>query len=61
MLKVDGMYRNWPMTFEELAAFYPALSLGGYYLGPKQCNCRSYNAIIIPYRDREVHLRYGSC
>ena len=57
LLKINGKYGNWPMTFEEISAFYPNLLLGGYYPGPKRCNCRSYNAIIIPYRDREVHLR----
>ena len=55
--KIDGHYMNWPMTFEELASTFPNLQVGGFYPGPTECRCRGYNAIIVPYRDREEHLR----
>ena len=53
----DGKYFNWPMSLEEIAVAYPDLRLGGFYPGSKTCKCRSFNAIIVPYRDREEHLR----
>lgn len=60
LMPIDGKQHNWPMTFEELAVSFPNLLLGGFYPGPNNCRCRSYNAIVIPYRDRETHLRLAS-
>ncbi|XP_076825859.1 beta-1,4-galactosyltransferase 1-like [Clavelina lepadiformis] len=49
---------NWPPTFEEIAAAYPTLENGGYYPGPNDCRTENTLAIIIPFRDREEHLRF---
>ncbi|CAK8671059.1 unnamed protein product [Clavelina lepadiformis] len=58
ILTQGDQHFNWPPTFEEIAVTYPDLQIGGFYPGPKHCRCRGYNAIIVPYRDRESHLRY---
>ena len=57
MRDIQGKRFNWPMSFEEISSIYPNLLLGGFYLGPKTCQCRSFNAIIVPYRNRKEHLR----
>uniref|UniRef100_H2ZJ93 Galactosyltransferase N-terminal domain-containing protein n=1 Tax=Ciona savignyi TaxID=51511 RepID=H2ZJ93_CIOSA len=56
-LKEEGE-ANWPPTFEEIAHQNQRLQNGGFYPGPEDCEARSSIAIIIPYRDREDHLRY---
>uniref|UniRef100_A0A915Q2Y6 Beta-1,4-N-acetylgalactosaminyltransferase n=1 Tax=Setaria digitata TaxID=48799 RepID=A0A915Q2Y6_9BILA len=43
-------------TFEEIEQLYPYLEPGGHGK-PKNCLSRHKVAIIVPYRDREVHLR----
>lgn len=43
-------------TFENLEDLFPEVELGGRFR-PKECQTRHYVAIIIPYRDREEHLR----
>ncbi|GAB6032512.1 hypothetical protein CHUAL_011408 [Chamberlinius hualienensis] len=43
-------------TMAELEARHPELSPGGRF-HPKECTSRHKVAIIIPYRDRERHLR----
>lgn len=45
-----------PPTLEELAKRLPELSPGGRFK-PTECRARHRVAIIIPYRDREDHLR----
>ena len=45
-----------PDTFEEIEALFPYLSPGGRN-HPGECNSRHRVAIIVPYRDREAHLR----
>nr|XP_002124765.3 beta-1,4-galactosyltransferase 3-like [Ciona intestinalis] len=50
---------NWPPTLEEIAQQNQGLQPGGIYPGPTDCKPRSKVAIIIPYRDREEHLRYN--
>ncbi|XP_064488284.1 beta-1,4-N-acetylgalactosaminyltransferase bre-4-like [Ornithodoros turicata] len=44
------------LSFEELEKLFPDLMPGGRYK-PKECVARHRVAIIIPYRDREEHLR----
>ncbi|CAK8671241.1 unnamed protein product [Clavelina lepadiformis] len=46
-----------PPEMENISNEYPQLQAGGLYLGPKFCKPRQSVAIIIPYRDRETHLR----
>jgi len=48
---------NWPPTFEEIAIKYRKVELGGYYPGPGNCSARQTIAVIVPFRDREEHLR----
>jgi hypothetical protein len=43
-------------SFESIEEMYPYLEPGGRYR-PKECRARHKVAIIIPYRDREEHLR----
>ncbi|XP_022238897.1 beta-1,4-N-acetylgalactosaminyltransferase bre-4-like isoform X2 [Limulus polyphemus] len=43
-------------TFKELESLYPELQPGGRFK-PSECRPRYKVAIIIPYRDREEHLR----
>lgn len=43
-------------SFEELEKLFPNLMPGGRYK-PQECMARHRVAIIIPYRDREEHLR----
>jgi len=45
-----------PNTMEEIEGLFPYLSPGGRYR-PGECNSRHRVAIIVPYRDREDHLR----
>jgi len=57
MRNESGKFYNWPLSFEEISDAFPDLLLGGFYPGPQNCKCQSFNAIIVPYRDREEHLR----
>jgi len=43
-------------SFDELEATFPELEPGGRFR-PKDCIPRHKVAIIIPYRDRQEHLR----
>ena len=43
-------------VMSELEKLFPELELGGRYR-PKQCVSRHRVAIIVPFRDREDHLR----
>jgi len=43
-------------SFSEMGKMFDWLSPGGHYK-PTECTARSRVAIIIPYRDREEHLR----
>jgi len=45
-----------PPTFEELEKRFPEIQPGGYFK-PK-CKTEHKNAIILPYRNRERHLRW---
>jgi beta-1,4-galactosyltransferase 1 len=45
-----------PGTMEDLEAMFPYLSPGGRF-HPAECTSRHRVAIIVPYRDREDHLR----
>nr|XP_002130170.1 beta-1,4-N-acetylgalactosaminyltransferase bre-4-like [Ciona intestinalis] len=47
-----------PPTFAEIAKIFAMLEVGGYHPGPKFCKPRHSTAIIIPYRDRNTHLRH---
>ncbi|XP_076819793.1 beta-1,4-galactosyltransferase 2-like [Clavelina lepadiformis] len=47
-----------PLSYEEISANNPNVQFGGYYPGPANCTPRNSITVIIPYRDREVHLRY---
>ncbi|XP_076820561.1 beta-1,4-galactosyltransferase 2-like isoform X1 [Clavelina lepadiformis] len=47
-----------PLSFEEISAKNPNVQFGGYYPGPANCTATNSVAVVIPYRDREVHLRY---
>lgn len=52
------MINGTPPTLEEIGFEYPELKLGGHYSGPKYCKRpRHSTAIIIPYRNRDIHLR----
>ncbi|VDN31839.1 unnamed protein product [Gongylonema pulchrum] len=42
--------------FSEIEALYPHLEPGGHGK-PKNCQAQHRVAIVVPYRDREVHLR----
>uniref|UniRef100_H2YMA4 Galactosyltransferase N-terminal domain-containing protein n=1 Tax=Ciona savignyi TaxID=51511 RepID=H2YMA4_CIOSA len=55
----DGGERaNWPPTLKEIDKEHQHLKLGGYYPGPRSCVPRSTVAVILPYRDRDIHLRF---
>ncbi|XP_078489251.1 beta-1,4-galactosyltransferase 2-like [Ciona intestinalis] len=55
----DGSGRtNWPPTFDEINQDNLHLQAGGFYPGPSTCTPKATVAIIIPYRDRDVHLRF---
>ena len=43
-------------VMSELEELFPEMALGGLYK-PKQCISRYRVAIIVPFRDREDHLR----
>ena len=45
-----------PPSFLELEAKFPMLQLGGRY-HPPQCRAKQKLALILPYRDRRVHLK----
>ena len=45
-----------PPSFLELEAAFPMLQLGGRY-HPPQCRAKQKLALILPYRDRRVHLK----
>mgnify|MGYP002717197716 FL=1 len=45
-----------PPPMEELETMFPQVEIGGRFR-PKQCHSNSRVAIIVPYRDREFHLR----
>ena len=45
-----------PSTMEEIEAIFPYLAPGGRFQ-PTECTSRHRVAIIVPYRDREDHLR----
>lgn len=45
-----------PGTMEEIESIFPYLDPGGRY-HPTECTSRHRVAIIVPYRDREDHLR----
>ena len=60
---VEGSNLNGPLkitfespSFQEIAKKYPQLKIGGLY-EPIWCMPRFKVAIIIPYRNREIHLR----
>ena len=42
--------------FAELETMFPSLEAGGRY-SPSDCRARHRVAIIVPYRDREEHLK----
>ena len=44
------------LTYDQLEARNPNVLPGGRYF-PKNCKAKQKIAIIIPYRDRELHLR----
>ncbi|XP_012935552.1 beta-N-acetyl-D-glucosaminide beta-1,4-N-acetylglucosaminyl-transferase [Aplysia californica] len=44
-----------PVTAQELAERFPMMQLGGHY-SPSNCTPREKLAILIPYRNRSVHL-----
>ena len=46
-----------PHTLNEILGNNPLVLPGGYFK-PKSCNASSKIAIIIPFRDRDEHLRY---
>jgi len=46
-----------PPTFSELETKYPEVKQGGFYQ-PSDCIAQHWNAIIVPYRNRECHLRW---
>ena len=48
-------YKNAP-SFEEIAKLNPGLGKGGLYK-PPGCRSRHHVAIVIPYRNREEHLK----
>ncbi|CBY06895.1 unnamed protein product [Oikopleura dioica] len=56
-IEVNLNQTNGPKTFPEIASESPALKPGGHW-SPAYCKARNRVAIVIPYRDREVHLRY---
>ena len=45
-----------PDTMEELESLFPYLLPGGRF-HPEECTARHRVAIVVPYRDREDHLR----
>ncbi|XP_061842457.1 beta-1,4-galactosyltransferase 4-like isoform X2 [Nerophis lumbriciformis] len=45
------------LTFAKVEQKYPQVELGGHYR-PHDCRARHRTAIIIPYRNRERHLKY---
>jgi len=47
-----------PPSYEEIARNYPNLTLGGHYPGPPTCHPDQTLAIIVPFRDRDTHLRF---
>ncbi|XP_039250578.1 beta-1,4-N-acetylgalactosaminyltransferase bre-4-like [Styela clava] len=48
-----------PPTLDGISKNYPQLHPGGYYPGPFYCRKpRHSTVIIIPFRDRKIHLRY---
>nr|XP_002125920.1 beta-1,4-galactosyltransferase 1 [Ciona intestinalis] len=49
---------TWPPTLKYLDFIYKDLEHGGVYKGPKECKCATNFAIIVPFRDREQHLRF---
>lgn len=56
--KLVGPVKVWtdPPSLEELEKMHPELELGGRFR-PKECKSRHRVAVVIPYRDREHHLR----
>lgn len=56
--KLVGPVKVWveAPSFEELEKIHPELELGGRFR-PPDCKSKHKVAIIIPYRDRELHLR----
>lgn len=56
-LRIDINISSGPDSFEETLKKSPALEKGGHW-NPNYCKARSRVAIIIPYRDREEHLKY---
>uniref|UniRef100_UPI0037E9A256 beta-1,4-galactosyltransferase 3 isoform X1 n=1 Tax=Semicossyphus pulcher TaxID=241346 RepID=UPI0037E9A256 len=45
-----------PLTLEEIRQRNPLVSLGGRYR-PPDCEPRHHTAIVVPYRNRQTHLR----
>ena len=45
-----------PESWDEIDSLYPQLSAGGRWW-PAHCRARHRVAIIVPYRDREAHLK----
>ncbi|PIO57003.1 N-acetyllactosaminide 3-alpha-galactosyltransferase, partial [Teladorsagia circumcincta] len=56
--RLVGPIRVWmdAPTFSSLEKLYPHLERGGHGQ-PKECRSRHRVAVIVPYRDRESHLR----
>ncbi|KAI0216016.1 Beta-1,4-N-acetylgalactosaminyltransferase bre-4, partial [Lamellibrachia satsuma] len=52
-IKVDNVSTP---TFEKLASLHPELEPGGLWR-PTDCRARHHVAIVIPYRQREEHLK----
>ena len=48
-------YRNAP-NLTEIVRLNPGLELGGHY-HPAECRARHRVAVLVPYRDRQQHLR----
>ncbi|CAG5102511.1 Oidioi.mRNA.OKI2018_I69.chr1.g336.t2.cds [Oikopleura dioica] len=56
-LEVDLNQTAGPKSFSEIATDSPALKSGGHW-SPAYCKAKNRVAIVIPYRNREIHLRY---
>lgn len=56
--KLVGPVKVWveAPSFQELERLHPELELGGRF-HPPNCKSKHKVAVIIPYRDREMHLR----